>query len=108
MWDLPLQHPLNLAYEAATVDLYDVNMIDPFHLEAYGMQATNYNRDVEAFPLLQRILHKITKTDAVYRSPTDMGVNRITAGLVDEDAVKCAAEQEIISRYLKLKCQYKK
>lgn len=108
VWDLPLQHPLNLAYEAATLDLEDVNMIDPFHFEAYGKIATNYNRDVEAFPLLQRILQKITKTDCVYRSPTDMGVNRITSGIIDESAVKLAAEQEIISRYLKLVAQHKK
>ena len=76
IWSIPLKHPVNIAYEAATADLKDVNMIDPFHLEAYGVTAVNYNRDIEAFPVLKRILDKITGDASVYQSPTDMGVNR--------------------------------
>jgi len=76
IWNLPLRHPVNAAYEAATADLGDVNVIDPFHLEAYGVTAVNYNRDVEAFPLLRRILERISGGPSLYRSPTDMGLNR--------------------------------
>ena len=99
VWDLPLKHPVNVAYEAATADLHDVNMIDPHHYEAYHKIAVNYNRDVEAFPLLQTIWEKITHADCPYKSPTDMGVNRVWAGVTDEDAVCAAARQEIIRRY---------
>ncbi|MBM6822516.1 DUF1846 domain-containing protein [Fusobacterium mortiferum] len=108
VWNVPLKHPLNIAYEAATVDLQDVNMIDPFHLEAYGETAINYNRDVEAFPLLKRIIEKITGKESVYKSPTDMGVNRVGFGIVDDEVVKEASKQEIIRRYFKTGCEYKK
>ena len=108
VWNVPLKHPLNIAYEAATVDLQDVNMIDPFHLEAYGETAVNYNRDIEAFPLLKRIIEKITGKESVYKSPTDMGVNRVGFGIVDDAVVRNASEQEIIRRYFKTSCEYKK
>ena len=91
IWNLPLSHPLNVAYEVATADLDDVNMIDPFHLEAYGKTAINYNRDVEAFPVLQKILERITGGHIVYRSPTDMGVNRATPGIVNDAVIQDAA-----------------
>ena len=106
IWNLPLKHPVNLAYEAATADMKDVNVIDPFHLEAYGETTVNYNRDVEAFPLLNRIFHKITGKDSFYRSPTDMGVNRVGFGIIDADAVAEAARQEIIRRVLRTRCDY--
>jgi uncharacterized protein (UPF0371 family) len=106
IWNLPLKHPVNIAYEAATADLKDINMIDPFHLEAYGEVAINYNRDVEAFPLLKRILEKITGAEAMYRSPTDMGVNKAGFGIVDDEAVKEASRQEIIRRYFRYDCEY--
>jgi uncharacterized protein (UPF0371 family) len=105
IWNLPLKHPVNVAYEAATVDLRDVNLIDPFHLEAYGKTAINYNRDVEAFPLLARILQRIMG-ESPYKSPTDMGVNRAGFGIVDDDAVQEAARQEIIRRYFRYRCEY--
>lgn len=108
VWNVPLKHPLNIAYESATVDLEDVNMIDPFHLEAYGETAINYNRDIEAFPLLKRIIEKITGKESVYKSPTDMGVNRVGFGIIDDEAIKRASEQEIIRRYFKVGCEYKK
>lgn len=106
--NLPLKHPLNIAYEAATLDLNDVNMIDPFHLEQYGTITTNYNRDVEAFPLLKKILEKITWGKAQYASPTDMGVNAIATGIKDEKLIAEAASQEIIRRYFHTACAYKK
>ncbi|MBN3033650.1 MAG: DUF1846 domain-containing protein [Candidatus Saganbacteria bacterium] len=106
IWNLPLKHPVNVAYEAATADLRDINMIDPFHLEAYGKVAVNYNRDVEAFPLLKRILEKITGQESVYKSPTDMGVNKAGIGIIDDEAVKTAARQEIIRRYFRYACEY--
>ncbi|MCF0141061.1 MAG: DUF1846 domain-containing protein [Mogibacterium sp.] len=108
IWSIPLKHPVNIAYEAATADLKDVNMIDPFHLEAYGETAVNYNRDIDAFPVLKRILHKITGSDDGYKSPTDMGVNRAGFAIVDDEACKEAAKQEIIRRYLIAECSYKK
>ncbi|GAA0677048.1 MULTISPECIES: DUF1846 domain-containing protein [Clostridium] len=108
VWNVPLKHPLNIAYEAATVDLKDVNMIDPFHMEAYGKTAVNYNRDVETFPVLKRIIEKITGEESVYQSPTDMGVNRVGFGIVDDEVVKEASRQEIIRRYFKTSCEYKK
>ena len=98
VWDLPLKHPVNLAYEAATADLKDVNMIDPFHLEAYGVTAVNYNRDIETFPILKNILFKVTGKE-VYKSPTDMGVNVIGSCIVDNDVVEEAAKKEIVRRY---------
>ncbi len=108
VWNLPLKHPVNVAYEAATVDLKDVNMIDPFHLEAYNAVAVNYNRDIETFPVLKRIIEKITGKESVYKSPTDMGVNRVGFGITDDEVVKEASRQEIIRRYYKTGCEYKK
>ena len=98
VWNLPLKHPVNVAYEAATADLNDVNMIDPFHLEAYNQMATNYNRDIEIFPVLNAILETIMGTSP-YKSPTDMGVNMAGFAITDERAVIDAAKQEIIRRY---------
>jgi uncharacterized protein (UPF0371 family) len=106
IWDLPLRHPVNVAYEAATADLHDVNMIDPFHLEACGQAAINYNRDIEAFPVLQKILERILGGDPVYRSPTEMGVNRATAGIVDDQAVQNAARAEVIRRHFRCRSEY--
>ncbi|MEG2697820.1 MAG: DUF1846 domain-containing protein [Ruthenibacterium sp.] len=107
IWNLPLKHPVNLAYEAATADLADVNMIDPFHLEAYGEKAVNYNRDVEAFPIVRNMLERITGAEKVYKSPTDMGVNMAGYAIVEDEAVRFAACQEIIRRYYKAACDYK-
>ena len=107
IWNLPLKHPVNLAYEAATADLADVNMIDPFHLEAYGVTTVNYNRDVEAFPIVRNILSRITGDESVYKSPTDMGVNMAGYAIVDDEAVRAAASQEIIRRYYKALCDHK-
>ncbi|MBQ7172872.1 MAG: DUF1846 domain-containing protein [Clostridia bacterium] len=98
IWNLPLKHPVNIAYEAATVDLSDVNMIDPYHLEAYGKLAVNYNRDIEIFPVLQAIFKRILG-DCPYKSPTDMGVNMAGNCIVDDAAVRDAANMEIIRRY---------
>ena len=98
IFNLPLSHPVNLAYEAATVDLDDVNMIDPYHLEAYGITAVNYNRDIEIFPVLARILKQITNED-IYYSPTDMGVNMNGMCIVDDEAAREASNAEIIRRY---------
>ena len=106
VWDLSLLDPVNIAYEAATADLKDVNMIDPFHLEAYGKYAVNYNRDISNFPILKNILLRITGQE-VYKSPTDMGVNMIKQCIVDEEAVKKAATDEIIRRYYNTLCDYK-
>ncbi|MCP4601553.1 MAG: DUF1846 domain-containing protein [Proteobacteria bacterium] len=106
IWNLPLRHPVNVAYEAATADLRDVNMIDPFHLEAHGERAINYNRDIEAFPLLRRILEKITGGPSFYQSPTDMGVNRAGLAIVDDQAAQTAAKQELIRRYFRYSCEY--
>ena len=108
IWNLPLKHPVNIAYEAATADLKDFNMIDPFHLDAYGQTAVNYNRDVDAFPVLRRILHAITGSDEGYKSPTDMGVNRCGFAITDDEACREAAVQEIIRRYLIAECSYRK
>ncbi|MBP7864703.1 MAG: DUF1846 domain-containing protein [Acidobacteria bacterium] len=106
IWNLPLRHAVNVAYEAATAELRDVNLIDPFHLDAYGKTAANYNRDVEIFPVLQRILERITESASPYRSPTDMGVNRAGFGIVDDEAVQAAARQEIIRRHFRYACEY--
>lgn len=108
IWSLPLKHPVNVAYEAATADLKDVNMIDSFHLEAYGQMAVNYNRDLEVFPVIKRIIEKITGEEADYKSPTDMGVNRAGFSIIDDDVVRKASEQEVIRRYLIARCDYKK
>ena len=108
VWNVPLKHPLNIAYEAATVDLKDVNMIDSFHYDAYGKVAVNYNRDVETFPVIKRIIEKITGKESIYQSPTDMGVNRVGFGIVDDEVVQEASRQEIIRRYFQTECDFKK
>ena len=100
IWNIPLKHPVNLAYEAATADLNDVNMIDPFHLEAYGETTVNYNRDVEIFPVLQAMFEKIMG-ECPYKSPTDMGVNMAGNCIVDDEVCREASRQEIIRRYYK-------
>lgn len=100
IWNLPLEHPVNLAYEAATADLDDANVIDPYHLSAYDEKASNYNRDVEAFPLLKRLLEKLVGASP-YESPTDMGVNMVGYCISDDEACQEAARQEIIRRYFK-------
>lgn len=106
IWDLPVDHPVNIAYEAATADLHDVNMIDSHHLEAYGVKTTNYNRDIEAFHLLKKILEKITGGESMYLSPTDMGVNRASAGIVNHDVIVQASYQEIIRRHFRCAVEY--
>ncbi len=103
IWNLPLSHPVNLAYEAATADLNDVNMIDPYHLESYGKAAVNYNRDVENFPVLRAIFEKIYGK-CPYKSPTDMGVNMAGFCISDEDIVRNASKDEIVRRYYKILC----
>ena len=100
IWNLPLKHPVNLAYEAATADLNDVNMIDPYHLDAYGISTVNYNRDIEIFPVLNRMFEAIYGTSP-YRSPTDMGVNMAGMCIIDDAVCQEASRQEIIRRYLK-------
>ena len=106
VWNLPLKHPVNLAYEAATADLKDVNMIDPFHLEKYGKTAVNYNRDVETFPILKSILNKVSSKD-IYNSPTDMGVNMVGFCISDNDVVEEASKKEIVRRYYNEMNNYK-
>ena len=107
IWNLSLNHPVNLAYEAATADLNDVNMIDPFHLDAYGVTTVNYNRDVEAFPVLVAIFKQILG-ECPYKSPTDMGVNMVGNCIVDDEATRQASCQEIIRRYYDYLCAQKK
>lgn len=106
VWNLSLMHPVNVAYEAATADLGDVNMIDSFHLEAYNVNAVNYNRDISTFPILKNILTKIMGK-SIYNSPTDMGVNMIKQCITDDNIVRKAAEMEIIRRYYTALCDYK-
>ncbi len=106
IWNLPLKHPVNLAYEAATLDLKDFNLIDPFHLEAHGEASVNYNRDVETFPVLAAILERITDVPGAYRSPTDMGVNRAGFAISDDEAAREAARQEVVRRYLRCSCEF--
>jgi uncharacterized protein (UPF0371 family) len=106
VWNLDLKHPVNLAYEAATADLKDVNMIDSFHLEKYNIKAVNYNRDLSVFPILKTILSKITNKD-IYHSPTDMGVNTISKCIIDNDIVEEAAKKEIVRRYYQELSNYK-
>lgn len=108
VWNIPLKHPLNIAYEAATVDLKDVNMIDNFHFEKYHEVAVNYNRDVETFPIIRRIIERITGEEPKYQSPTDMGVNRVGFGITDDEVVKEASRQEIIRRSFATDCDFKK
>ncbi len=107
IWNLPLTHPVNLAYEAATADLNDVNMIDPFHLEAYGETTVNYNRDVEIFPVVKAMLENILGK-CPYKSPTDMGVNMAGNCITDDEATKAASKQEILRRYYTALCQQRK
>ena len=107
IWNLPLRHPVNIAYEAATADLNDVNMIDPFHLEAYGKTTVNYNRDVEIFPVLNAMFEKILG-ESPYKSPTDMGVNMAGNCIINDEAVCKAAKDEIIRRYYIGMCDYRK
>lgn len=107
VWNLPLKHPVNIAYEAATADLQDVNQIDPFHFNAYGKLAINYNRDIAVFPILQNILHKITNKD-IYKSPTDMGVNMIADAIIDDKLAQLSAKKEILRRYYRAECDFKR
>lgn len=107
IWNLALKHPVNVAYEAATADLLDVNMIDPFHLEYFGKSAVNYNRDVEAYPLLKRILSRVCDEKSIYHSPTEMGVNRAGCAIVNDDLCREAANQEIIRRFFKAQADFK-
>ena len=106
VWDLPLKHPVNIAYEAATADLKDVNTIDPYHLEKYNISAVNYNRDIETFPIVKSILNKITGKD-IYFSPTDMGVNMVSSAIINDEIIKKASEKEIIRRLYQERCNYK-
>ena len=107
VWNLPLKHPVNIAYEAATADINDKNMIDYFHLEKYGITAVNYNRDLETFPVLKEIIHRIVGKD-IYYSPTDMGVNVIKDCIIDDEGCKRAACDEVIRRYYKTLVDVKK
>ncbi|MFN2351389.1 MAG: DUF1846 domain-containing protein [Kiritimatiellia bacterium] len=106
IWNLPLNHPVNIAYEAATADLGDVNMLDPFHMEAYGTATVNYNRDIEAFPIVRKILRHISGRETLYRSPTDMGVNRMSQGIVNDEAARRAAGEEVIRRHFRYASEY--
>lgn len=106
IWDLPVDHMVNLAYEAATVDLEDQVLIDEHHLKAYNIKTANYNRDIEAFHLLKRIIEKITGGESMYQSPTDMGVNRASAGIVNDRIITEASSQEIIRRYFRCSVEY--
>jgi uncharacterized protein (UPF0371 family) len=106
IWDLPLDHKVNIAYEAATVDLRDEVLIDSHHLGAYKKSVVNYNRDIEAFNLLKRIIEKITGGESMYLSPTDMGVNRASSGIVNDRIISDAAHQEIIRRYFRCAIEY--
>jgi uncharacterized protein (UPF0371 family) len=109
IWNLPLKHPVNVAYEAATADILDFNLVDPFHLAKYNETAINYNRDVESFPILKLMLNKILDKNAnlpVYNSPTDMGVNRAGFGIVEDKLVQDAAKQELIRRYFRYNAEY--
>jgi uncharacterized protein (UPF0371 family) len=108
IWNLPIDHPVNLAYEAATADIGDIIQIDHYHLTANSVQAVSYSRDMEAFPLLKRIIEKITGKRSFYRSPTEMGVNRCGFGIIDDEVVRKAAFQEIIRRYYTAACDYAK
>ena len=107
VWDLGLLHPVNIAYEAATADLGDINMIDPFHLQNYNIEAVNYNRDISSFPILKKMLKQIMKED-VYNSPTDMGVNMIKECIINDEAAKKAGCEEVIRRYYSIACDMKK
>lgn len=105
VWNLPINHPVNIAYEAATADIGDFNLIDPFHLETYNEKSVNYNRDVEVFPVIKRILKKIGG-ESPYQSPTDMGVNRVGFAITDDGLTRESAKQEVIRRYFRYRCEY--
>ncbi|MBQ9690844.1 MAG: DUF1846 domain-containing protein [Eggerthellaceae bacterium] len=107
VWDLSLDHPINIAYEAATVDLGDVNAIDPFHLEAYGISSVNYNRDIEVFPVLKALMEKILG-ESPYQSPTDMGVNTIASAITNDDVCREASRHEIVRRYFQAAAKFKR
>ena len=107
IWNLPLNHPVNVAYEAATADLKDVNKVDNFHLDAYGVVTVNYNRDIEVFPVVSSILAKITGKECIYKSPTDMGVNMAGYCITDDEACQEASKQEVLRRYFKALCDLK-
>lgn len=107
VWNIGLLHPVNIAYEAATADLGDINMIDPFHLQNYNIEAVNYNRDISTFPILKKMLNQIMGED-IYHSPTDMGVNMIKQGIIDDEEARRAGCQEVIRRYYSIVCQRKK
>ncbi|MDD3895779.1 MAG: DUF1846 family protein [Bacilli bacterium] len=106
VWNLPLKHPINLAYEASTADIKDINIIDPYHLEKYGIQAINYNRDIETFPILKTILNKIWDKE-IYFSPTDMGINTVASCIKNMDVVIEASKKEIVRRYYSEQANYK-
>lgn len=106
IWNLPLSHPVNIAYEAATADIGDFTLIDPFHLEAYNKKAVNYNRDVEVFPVIRRILKRISGGESPYQSPTDMGVNRAGFAIVNDALTRESSKQEVIRRYFRYRCEY--
>lgn len=106
IWNLGIDHPVNIAYESATADIGDKNLIDHFHASAYGEITVNYSRDLEAYPLLNRILEKITGEPCIYKSPTDMGVNRCGYGIINDEVVRGAGQQEIIRRYYRSACEY--
>jgi len=106
IWNLPLKHPVNVAYEAATADLGDVNLVDPFHLEATGEVAVNYNRDIEIYPVLKRILERVTRAESPYASPTQMGVNRAGFAISNDAVVREASTQEVIRRYFRYCCEH--
>jgi uncharacterized protein (UPF0371 family) len=106
IWDLPVDHKVNLAYEAATVDLKDKVMVDEHHLKAYNIKVVNYNRDIEAFHLLKRIIEKITGGESMYQSPTDMGVNRASSGIINDSVISEASHQEILRRYFRIAVEF--
>jgi len=106
IWNLPLDHPVNIAYEAATADIEDVNMVDPYHLSAYNQVVVNYNRDIDIFPVVRKICSRIMAPEQLYQSPTDMGVNRAGFAIYDDDAVRAAAVSEVIRRYYRYRCEY--
>ncbi len=107
VWDLPLKSAVNIAYEAATADIHDINEIDPYHFNAYGILSVNYNRDIEVFPIVDNILQKIMGKK-IYKSPTDMGVNMISKAIIDNEIIEDAAKKEIVRRYYRAECDYKK
>ncbi len=107
VWNLPLKHPVNIAYEASTADLQDVNQIDPYHFNAYGELTVNYNRDIAVFPVLKEILHRISNKE-VYKSPTDMGVNMVATSIIDDKLARLAATKEVLRRYYRAECDFKR